>query len=106
MRYGLLVGLMGLMVVATARAADGKLPSQPAGKPASATVSVPHSQQNQTEQQLARHQAEVQQLEQAVALQESDSKQASQRLQQQDQAIAELRKQLDALHPKPPATRH
>jgi len=46
---------------------------------------------------LLRSQAEVRQLEQDVDRQESDSRQASERLEQQDQEIAELRKQLRAL---------
>jgi septal ring factor EnvC (AmiA/AmiB activator) len=47
-------------------------------------------------QQVARHQAEVQRLQQDVSKQESASQQAAQKLQQQDQAIAELRKQIEA----------
>ncbi|MGH8159053.1 MAG: hypothetical protein ACREPQ_13105 [Rhodanobacter sp.] len=89
------------MVITTARAVDGKLPSHPAGKQDPAPVSVP-----QARQRLAQHQAEVKRLEQDVARQESDSKQASERLQQQDQAIDELQRQLDALHAKPPASQH
>lgn len=93
MRYWLFVGLAGLLVITAARAASGKQDPVP--------VSAP-----QVQQRLAQHQAEVKQLEQAVARQESDSKRASERLQQQDQAIAELQKQLDALHAKPAAGEH
>lgn len=42
-------------------------------------------------------------LERDVDKQESDSRRASERLQQQDQTIAELRKQLDALKSAPAA---
>ena len=101
MRYWLLVGLVGLMVITAARAVDGKLPPHPADKQDPAPVSVP-----QVQQRLAQHQAEVKRLEQDVARQESDSRQASERLQQQDQAIAELRRQLEALHAKSPAGQH
>lgn len=47
-------------------------------------------------QQVARHQAEVQHLKQDLDQQESASEQAAEKLQQQDRAIAELRKQLQA----------
>ena len=47
-------------------------------------------------QRVAQHQAEVQRLQQDVSRQESASQQAADRLQQQDQAIAELRRQLKA----------
>jgi TolA-binding protein len=49
-----------------------------------------------TNQDVARHQAEVQRLQQDVGRQESASQQAAERLQQQDRTIAELRKQLKA----------
>jgi septal ring factor EnvC (AmiA/AmiB activator) len=89
------------MTVPAAWAADGKLPPPPAGKQDPAQVSA-----EQARQRVAQHQAEVKRLEQDVARQESDSKQASERLQQQDQAIADLQKQLDALRAKPPASQH
>ncbi|GLQ94118.1 hypothetical protein [Dyella acidisoli] len=50
----------------------------------------------QVNQQVARHQAEVQRLQQDVSEQESAGQQAAEKLQQQDQSIAELRKQLEA----------
>jgi chromosome segregation ATPase len=43
----------------------------------------------------------VKRLEQDLDRQESDSKRASERLQQQDQAIAELQKQLHELQARP-----
>ena len=49
------------------------------------------------QQQLVSRQAEVKRLEQDLSRQESDSRRASERLQQQDQAIAELQKQLHEL---------
>jgi hypothetical protein len=48
----------------------------------------------------------VKRLEQDVARRESDSKRASERLQQQDQAIAELQKQLQALRAKSAGAPH
>jgi chromosome segregation ATPase len=55
---------------------------------------------------VARSQAEIQRLERDLASQESHSKQASKRLQQQDQAIAELQKQLHELQARSPAGQH
>ncbi|HEY0198511.1 MAG TPA: hypothetical protein VGC19_08235 [Rhodanobacter sp.] len=54
----------------------------------------------------AKHEAEVRQLQQDVARQESASKQASDRLQQQDRTIAELQKQLQEVHARPAAGQH
>ncbi len=51
----------------------------------------------QSDRQLVRSQVEVKRLEQDLDKQESASKRASERLQQQDQTIAELRKQLQEL---------
>ncbi|OOG56791.1 hypothetical protein [Rhodanobacter sp. C03] len=101
MRYLQILGVMGFMLSAAAWAADPKPVPAPAGSTSAASASLP-----QTRQRLARHQAEVKRLEQDVARQESDSKQASERLQQQDQAIADLQKQLDALRAKPPVKQH
>ena len=47
-------------------------------------------------QRVAQHQAEVQRLQKDVSQQESASRQAAARLQQQDRAIAALRQQLKA----------
>ena len=88
------------MTVPAAWAAAGNPLPYPASGPAPAQASA------QARQRLAQHQAEVRRLEQDVARQESDSKRASERLQQQDQAIADLQRQLDALHAKPPAIQH
>jgi septal ring factor EnvC (AmiA/AmiB activator) len=46
---------------------------------------------------LTRSQAEVERLERDLHKQESDNRQAGERLQQQDQKIAELRRQLQEL---------
>lgn len=52
------------------------------------------------------HESEVRQLQQDVATQESASRQASERLQQQDRTIAELQKQLQDIQAKPATDRH
>ena len=65
-------------------------------------------QTEKVNQRVAQHQAEVQRLQQDVSQQESASQQAADRMQQQDRAIAELRKQLKAAQDsaKTPATGH
>ncbi|HEY8682310.1 MAG TPA: hypothetical protein VIM06_04005 [Rhodanobacter sp.] len=89
--------MAGLMVVPAIRAGSGKPPPHPIEQPAPAQAGLP-----QGTQRLTRHQAEVRRLEQDVARQESESRRASERLRQQDQAIADLHKQLQSLHAKPP----
>jgi len=86
MRFMQLVVTVGFMIVSTAWA-SGQAKS-PSAAPAAA-------------QQLVSRQAEVKRLEQDLDRQESDSKRASERLQQQDQAIAELQKQLHELQATP-----
>ncbi len=54
----------------------------------------------QARQKLEQQQAQVKKLQDAVARQESGSKQASERLQQQDQAIGQMQQQLQALQAK------
>jgi len=75
--------------VSTAWAGDRakSLPAAPAPAKSLATA----------QRQLAGSQAEVARLKQALERQESDGQRASERLQQQDQAIAELQKQLHEL---------
>jgi len=86
-----------LVVSSLAWASSGEpMPQQPAGSTKATQPSLA-----EVRQRLARHQAEVNRLEQDVAKQESDSKQASEHLQQQDRTITELRQQLQALSAKP-----
>jgi peptidoglycan hydrolase CwlO-like protein len=87
MRLMQLVVIVGFMIVSTAWA-NGQAKS-PSAAPAAA------------QRQLVSRQAEVKRLEQDLDRQESDSKRASERLQQQDQAIAELQKQLHELQATP-----
>jgi septal ring factor EnvC (AmiA/AmiB activator) len=97
MRCSPFLGVVCLMASSLAWASSGEpMPQQPAGSTKAAQPSLA-----EVRQRLARHQAEVSRLEQDVAKQESDSKQASERLQQQDRTITELRQQLQALSAKP-----
>jgi len=68
---------------------------------ASGQAKSPSAAPAAAQQQLVSRQAEVKRLEQDLSRQESDSRQASERLQQQDQAIAELQKQLHELQARP-----
>ena len=96
MRCSPFLGVVCLVVSSLAWASSGEpMPQQPAGSTKATQPSLA-----EVRQRLARHQAEVNRLEQDVAKQESDSKQASDRLQQQDQTITELQQQLQALRAK------
>lgn len=78
-----------------------------AGVPSGAlTGGQPASSLPPIRQRLKQDRIEVKRLQQSVARQESDSQRASQRLQQQDQAIAELRRQLQELQAGPAAGHH
>ena len=101
MRCLLLLGALCLMASSLAWASNGE-PTPPSTSSTKAAQPSP----SEIKQRLAQHQVEVKRLEQAVTSQESDSKRASERLQQQDQAIAQLQKQLDALRAKSPASQH
>lgn len=89
MRFMQLVVVIGLVWVSAAVANDG----QAALHPASATSASASG----ADRELVHRQAEVKQLERDLGRQESNSKRAGERLQRQDQAIAELRKQLQEL---------
>jgi len=77
-----------------------------ADPPSSGTASSPAVAS--LNQRIAQHQAEVDHLQQHVGQQESASRQAAERLQQQDRTIAELRQQLKAAQQaaKAPAAGH
>jgi peptidoglycan hydrolase CwlO-like protein len=89
MRLMQLVVIVGFMIVSTAWA--GSQAKSPSAAPAA--VKSPAAAQ----QQLTSRQAEVKRLKQDLDRQESDSQRASERLQQQDQAIADLQKKLHEL---------
>lgn len=92
MRLMQLIVIVGFMVVSTAWASGW-------AKSSSAVPAAVKSAAAQ--QQLVSRQVEVKRLKQDLDRQESDSKRASERLQQQDQAIAELQKQLHELQARP-----
>jgi len=96
MRFVQLVVVAGFVTVSAAWASD-----RAASLPAAPAKSL-----STTRQQLANSQAEVKRLEQDLDRQESDSRRASERLQQQDQAIAELQKQLRQLQLRPVSDAH
>jgi septal ring factor EnvC (AmiA/AmiB activator) len=66
-----------------------------AGPQASGTSSTSKSVAN-LDQRVAKNQADVERLQQNVGQQESASREAAERLQQQDRTIAQLRQQLKA----------
>ncbi|MEO8997792.1 MAG: hypothetical protein ABI227_07120 [Rhodanobacter sp.] len=92
------MGVIGLALASAAWAGS----DQPRPLPArQAATSLPKIKQH-----LNRSQTEVKRLEQAVARQESDSKRGNEHLQQQDQVIAQLQKQLQELRATPAAVQH
>ena len=56
-----------------------------------------------TQQQLVQHQSQVAALQKALEKEEAVTRQASDRLKQQDQAIEKMQQELQALHPAPAA---
>ena len=60
------------------------------------------AQSAKVDRQLSKREAEVRRLRKAVDKQESDSRKASERLRQQDRAILELRRQLQAIQAAKP----
>jgi septal ring factor EnvC (AmiA/AmiB activator) len=99
MHHARLWGLIALLAASPVWANGG--PVAHATVSASTRAALP-----QARQRLQQHRADVEKLEQAVARQESDRKQASERLQRQDEAITELRNQLQALHAEPATGQH
>lgn len=93
-----LIGVIGFAMISTAWAGADQAGPHRAG-PAASSLPTVH-------QRVVRSQAEVKRLERDLARQESDRKQASKRLQQQDQAIAELQEQLHELQAGPSAGPH
>jgi TolA-binding protein len=98
MRCLQLIGVIGFVMVSPVWA-GGARPASQRAKPVVPALPAVH-------QRVTRRQGEVKQLERALSIQESDSKRARQRLQQQDQAIAELRKQLQELQSRPADDQH
>jgi chromosome segregation ATPase len=100
MRIGLL--LVALMLATPCVASQAETNDKPA-PPHRHHV---HSHSVSTRQRVARHEIEVQHLQQDVSKQEARSQQAAERLQQQDHAIADLQKQLQQAHSSQPAEHH
>jgi septal ring factor EnvC (AmiA/AmiB activator) len=98
MRVAQLVVVIGFAWASCAAASERPAISSPAS---ATSASVP-----QANRELVRRQAEVKRLEQDLGKQKLDSQRASERLQQQDKAIAELHKQLQELQANPAAGQH
>ncbi len=73
--------------------ANAFVPPSVRQQPAKAAAESLHK----VEKRVERDRSEVERLQQDVAAQEAHSEHAAERLQQQDEAISELRKQLEAL---------
>jgi len=91
-----LITVMGLALAAP-------VPASPPAAVASPGASATTASLPKVRQQLKRNQGEVERLERQVARQESDSKQAGERLQRQDKQIEELRRKLLELQASHPA---
>jgi septal ring factor EnvC (AmiA/AmiB activator) len=87
--------LLALCLLAPPVLATG---TQASARPA---VTDGHAAAGRLDHQLAQSKAEVAKLQQGVARQESQSRESAARLQQQDQTIAELKRQLQALKAEP-----
>jgi septal ring factor EnvC (AmiA/AmiB activator) len=96
-----LIVLIGLALTLSARAGGARAASGPLPAGPLAASSLPH-----VRQRLKQDRVEVRRLQQDVARQESDSQRASRRLQQQDQTIDELLRQLRELQARPVADDH
>ena len=89
-------------LVASVAWADGQqAPAEPTPATQTAGTSL-----DRFRRQESRSQAEVKRLQRDVTRQQSDSEQAGKRLQQQDEAIAELQKQLHELNAAAPVGQH
>ena len=103
MQQRIVLVFVGCLLAVGAAWADPPSSGTTANAPAPAVARV--------NQHVAQGQAEIQHLQQDVGQQESASRQAAERLQQQDHTIAELREQLKAAQqasktPPTPAAGH
>ncbi len=92
------LAVFGFFLIAPACATQSSTPSA-----ATSGVSTTKPALPKTGQEIKHNKAEVTRLQHEVAKQESDSQRASERLQQQDQQIAELRLKLSQLQRDPTA---
>lgn len=90
------IAFIGFVVTFPAWASPPSAAAAPARNPSVTVPAVPKIQRRMQHDQI-----EVRRLEREVARQESDSDRASQRLREQDQQIAELRRKLSQLQPEP-----
>jgi septal ring factor EnvC (AmiA/AmiB activator) len=74
--------------------------------PASSSGGRASGQAKQVDQAIDQQQAKVRQLQDDVGKQESKTHQADDKLKQQDKAIADLQRQLDALKAAPQGSGH
>ena len=93
----LLSGLVCCALVSALPARAAEAEKVPAGK---------SDQQVKLDQAIAQQQAEVHQLQGDVAREESRTHDADEKLKQQDQAIADLKRQLEALKAAPKGASH
>lgn len=98
MRCLQLIAVIGFVMVSVAWAGPARSGSQRATSAAPSPSTV--------HQRVIRSQVEVKRLERNLTRQESHRKQASKRLQQQDQAIAKLQEQLHELQAGPSGGPH
>ncbi|MEO6927515.1 MAG: hypothetical protein ABI129_12695 [Rhodanobacter sp.] len=89
------VVLLVFVFAVPACVAQSATPAAPAHGASSATQVLPEIKQG-----IEHNETEVRRLQREVAMQESDSERAGQRLHLQDQQIAELRKKLAQLQSK------
>lgn len=74
--------------------------------PAASSGGQANDQARQVDQAITRQQAQVRQLQDDVGKQESKTHQNDDKLKQQDKAIADLQRQLDALKTAPQGSGH
>jgi septal ring factor EnvC (AmiA/AmiB activator) len=89
--------LLPLLLCATSPARADGWPEQ------AAVAGAPVPVQTRLKQQLRAHGTQITQLQQAVSEQESHSRQAGERLAEQDLEIARLQRQLEAFRDRRPA---
>lgn len=96
------VGLLLAVLVGAAHVWSAPLQAAPSGATSAASTGVSLLR---IDRRLAQRRAEVGQLQRDIARQQAHSRQASQRLHEQDWQIAELQRQLQVLHGGAPARR-
>ena len=98
------LGQVGLLLAALVGSTHAWAAPPPAPSGATA-VAATRASLVHIDHRVVQHQAEVRRLQRAIARQQAHSRQASERLREQDRQIAELQRQLQALHGGTPAQR-